>query len=260
MTPRARRRKWATLTRLPPPATPHLLRTQDGLVQPPELPPSRLLRVTTAVGRPALERRVSSRFSLVLEHQDNTQDLRQHLVGSPPVLGYLDSILHRGLQGSSPPAPEPPASSRGITHLKELQDSYLEALFLTQLDHLPLAPERPLGLIQTCLSQAVSQEEETACTVQAVQVDSPLQLAPALSLHSLLEASPQCPLGHGGHLQAEASLLLPAPLVLALGLWVHMVGLLLQVACPDIIHHIFESNELNFSVGQGHHLQNHHMV
>lgn len=29
---------------------------------------------------------------------------------------------------------------------------------------------------------------------------------------------------------------------------------------PDIIHHIIESNELNFSVGQGHHFQNQHVV
>lgn len=29
---------------------------------------------------------------------------------------------------------------------------------------------------------------------------------------------------------------------------------------PDIIHHIIESNELNFSVGQGHHFENQHMV
>ncbi|KAK9534019.1 hypothetical protein VZT92_009094 [Zoarces viviparus] len=51
----------------------------------------------------------------------------------------------------------------GSTHLKELQDSYPEALFLTQLDHFLLAPELPLGLIQMCLTQEVSQEEATGC-------------------------------------------------------------------------------------------------
>ncbi|KAG7229158.1 hypothetical protein INR49_013101 [Caranx melampygus] len=235
MTPQARQRKWATLTHLPLPATLHLLQTQDGLVQPLELPPSLLPRVTSVVDRQALEHQVSSRFSLVLEHQDNTPDLRQHLVGSPLVLGYLDSILHQELQGSSLPAPEPLASSQGIIHLKELQGSYLEALFLTQPDHFLLALEHPLGRIQTCLSQVVSQEEEMACMDQAVQVDSPLQLALALSLHSLLEAFPQYPLGHGDHLQVEASLLLLAPLVLALALWAHMVDLLLQVACHFMV-------------------------
>lgn len=173
-----------------------------------------------------------SPFTLVLEHQGNTQDLLQHLVGSPLVLGYQDNIhLRQELQGSSPLVPEPLGSSLGSTHLKELQDSYLEALFLTQLDHFLLGLELPLGLIQMCLSQEVSQEEAMGCTDQVVQVHSPLQLALALSLHSLLEAFPQYPLGRGDQLQVEASLLPLAPLVLAQGLWVHTVGLPLQEAC-----------------------------
>ncbi|GAA6223224.1 uncharacterized protein LOC115172987 isoform X1 [Lates japonicus] len=262
MTPRARQRKWATLTRLPLPTILHLLQIQDGLVQPQELLPSPPLQVTSLVDHQARELQGSSRSPLVLEHQGNTQDPLQHLVGSPLVKGYLDNIhLHLELQGSSPPAQEPLGSSLGSTHLKELQDSYPEALFLTQLDHFPLALELPPGLIQMCLSQVASQEEEMACMDQAVQEDSPLQLVRALSLHSLLEAFPQCLLGHGDHLQVEVSLLLLALLALALGLWVHMVGLLLQEACcPDIIHHIIESNELNFSVGQGRHFQNQHVV
>lgn len=188
----------------------------------------------------AQERQGSSHIPLVLEHQVNTQDLLQHLVGSPLVLGYLDNTpLHQEPQGSSPPAPEPLGSSPGSstlgsslgsTHLKALQDSYPEALFLTQLDHFPLAQELHLGLIKMCLTQEVSQEEATGCTDQVVQVHSPLQLALALSLPTLLEAFPQCPLGHGDHLEVEASLLPLAPLVLALGLWVHTVGLPLQEA------------------------------
>ena len=147
-------------------------------------------------------------------------------------MGYLDNIhLHQELRGSSPPAPELPGSSLGSTHLKELQDSYLEALFLTQPDRFLLAPELPPGLIRVCLSQVASQEEATACTDQVALVDSPLQLALALTLHSLVEAFLQYPLGHGDHLQVAASLLVLASLVLALGLWVHMVGLLLQEAC-----------------------------
>lgn len=198
-----------------------------------------LLAVHLAQGRQG-----SSPFPLVLGHRVNTRDLHRHLVGSHLVQGYLDNIhLHQELPGSSPPALEllgsslgsfpgsSPGSTLGSTHLKELQDSYLEALFLTQLDHLLLALELPLGLIQMCLSQEVSQEEATGCTDQVVQVRSPLQLALALSLHSLVEAFPQYPLGHGDHLEVEASLLPLAPLVLALGLWVHMVGLLLQEAC-----------------------------
>lgn len=231
MTPRARQRKWATLTRLPLPTILHLLQIQDGLVQPQELPPSPLLRVTSLVDHQARELQGSSRSPPVLEHQGNTQDPLQHLVGSPLVKGYLDNIhLHLELQGSSPPALEPLVSSLGSTHLKELQDSYPEALFLTQLDHFPLALEHPLGLIQMCLSQVASQEEGMACMDQAVQEDS-LQLVRALSLHSLLEAFPQYLLGHGDHLQVEVSLLLLALSALALGLWVHMVGLLLQEAC-----------------------------
>lgn len=174
----------------------------------------------------------SSRFTLVLEHQGNTQDLLQHLAGSPLVLAYRDNIhLRRELRGSSPPVLEPLGSSLGSTHLKVLQDSYLEALSLTQLDHFLLAQELPLGLILMCLSQEVIQEEAMGCTDQAVQVHSPLQPAPALFLPFLLEAFPQYPLGHGEHLQVEASLLPQAPSVLAPDLWVHMVGLPLQEAC-----------------------------
>ena len=174
--------------------------------------------------------RGSFRFPLVLEHQGSTQDLLQHPAGSPLVLGFQDSIRQE-LQGSSPPVPEPLASSLGSTRLKELQDSYLEVLFLTQLDHFPRAQELPPGLIQMCLTQEVSQEGATGCTDQVVRVRSPLQLALALSLHSLLEAFPQYLLGHGDHLQVEASLPPLAPLVLDQGLWVHTVGLLLQEAC-----------------------------
>lgn len=231
MTPWARQRKQATLTRRPLPAILHLLQIQDGLVQPPELPPSPLLRVTSLADHQARERQGSSRSPLVLEHQGNTQDLLQHPVGSPLVMGYRDNIhLHQEHQGSSPPALEPLGSSLGNTRLKELRDSYLEALFHTQVDHFLLALELPLGLIQMCLTQVASQEEAMACMDQVVQVDSPHQLAPALSLHSLLEAFPQYPLGHGD-LRVEASLLLLATLVPPLGLWVHMVGLQLQEAC-----------------------------
>lgn len=264
------------------PVTLSLLQIQAGRVQPQELPPSPPLRVALLVDL-ALGRRGSSRIPLVTGHQGNTQDLLQHLVGSPLVLGYLDNThlhntpLHRELRGSFPPALEPLGSTQGSTlgsflgstlgsflgstHLKELQDSYPEALFLTQLDHFLLALELPLGLIQMCLTQEVSQEEATRCTDLVVQVHSPLQLALVVSLHTPLEAFPPCPLGHGDPLQVEASLLPLAPLVLALGLWVRTVGLPLQEACcPDIIHHIIESNELNFSVGQGRHFQNQHMV
>lgn len=226
----------------------YLLQTQDGLAQPQELPPSPPLRLTLPADHLAQGRRGISHFPLVLEHQGNIQDLLQRLVGSRMVKGYLDNIhLHQELQGSFPPALEPLvsslasslasfpgsslASSLGSTHLKELQDSYLEALFLTQLDHFLLALELPLGLIQMCLSQEVSQEEAMGCTDPVVQVHSPLQLALAHSLPSLLEAFPQSLLDHGDHLQVEASLLPQAPLVLARGLWVHMVGLQLQEAC-----------------------------
>lgn len=210
------------------------------------------------------ELRGSSRSPLVPARRGNTQDLPRHLAGSRLVTEYLDNIhLHRELRGSSPPAPEPPGSSPGSslgsTHLKELQDSYPEAPFLTQLDRLPPAPELLLGLIQMCLTQVASQEGATACTDRAVQVDSPLQLALvdsplrlaladsplqlalALSLPSLLEAFPRYPLGHGDHMQVEASLLPLAPTVPALGPWVRMVDPLHQEACcQDITHRITE--------------------
>lgn len=173
----------------------------------------------------------SSRSPLVLEHQGSIQDPHQHLVGFLLALGFLDNIhLHQGLQGSSPPALEPLGSFLGSTHLKALQDSYPEALLLTRLDHFLLAQELHLGLIQMCLSQVVSQEEATGCMDQVVRALSPLQLAPVLSPHSPLEASPQYPLDHGDHPQAAASLLLLAPLVLGLGQWVPTVAQL-QEAC-----------------------------
>ncbi len=171
----------------------------------------------------------SSHFTLVLEHQGNSLDLLQHLVGTPLVLGCLDSILRQELQGSSPLALELLDSSLGSTHLKELQVSYLEALFHTQLDHFLQDLELPLGLIQMCLTQEVSQEEAMGCMDQVVQVRFHLQLALALSLHSLLEASLQYHLGHGDHLQAEATLLPLAHLVQ--GQWARMEGPLLQEAC-----------------------------
>lgn len=237
-------------------------------MRPQEPPPSPPPRVTLLVDHLAQGRQGSSHIPLALEHQGNTRDLLQHLVASPLVLGYLDSThLHnthppQELQGSFPPAQERPGSSPGSSPgstpgsnpgstlgsspasspsstpgntlgstlgsspLKELQDSYLEALV-----HFLLARELPLGLIRMCLTQEVSQEEEMACTDLVVQVHSPLQLALVLSLHSLLEASPHCPLGHGDHLQVEASLPPLAPLVLAPGLWVRTVGLPLQEAC-----------------------------
>lgn len=194
----------------------------------------------------------NSHIPRVLGHQGNTLDLLQHLAGSPLVLEYLDnSHLHQELQGSFPPAleplgrtpgssPEPPGSSPeplgsiqgsslgsslGSTLLKELQDNYLEAPVLTQLDHFLLAPELPLVLIQMCLTQEVSQEEATGCTDLVVQVHS-LLLALVRSLHTLLlEASPQFPLGHGDHLQGGASLQPLDPLVQALGLWVQALDL-----------------------------------
>lgn len=213
------------------PATLHLLQTQDGLAQPQELPPSPLLRVTFLVDHLARGLQGSSHSPQVLEHQGNIQDLLQHLVGSPLVRGYLDNIhQHQELQDSSPLALEPLGSSLGSIHLKELQDSYLEALFHTQLDRFLLALEHPLGLTQMCLTQVVSQEEATACMDQEVQEHSPLQLALALSQHSQLEVSPLCHLVHGDHMQVEASLLPLAPLLQALDPWVHMVVLLLLEA------------------------------
>lgn len=185
--------------------------------------------MTTLVDHLAQGLQGSSHFSPVLEHQGNTQDLLQHLEGSPLVLGYQDSILRQELQGSSPPVLELLGSSLAITHLKELLDSYQEALSPTQPDHLLLALELHPGLIQMCLTQEVSQEEAMGCTDRVVQVHTPLQLVLALSLLSLLEAFLQYPLGHGGHMQVEASLLLLAPLLQ--GLWVHTAGLLLPEAC-----------------------------
>lgn len=173
----------------------------------------------------------SSHSPQVLEHQGNIQDLHQHLVGFLLALGFLDNIhLHQGLQGSSLPAPELLGSFLGSTHLKVLQDSCPEALLLTHLDHFPLALELHLGIIQMCLTQVVSQEEAMGCMDQVVQALSPLQLAPVLSLHSLLVASPQYPLDHGDHTQAAASLQPLAPSVLVLGQWVRMVAQL-QEAC-----------------------------
>lgn len=175
----------------------------------------------------------------VLEHQGNTLDLLQHLVGSPLVLGYLDNIhLHQELQVSFPPALELLGSTLGSIHQKELQDKYLEALLLTQWDHFLRAPELPLALIQVCLSQVASQEA-MVCMGQVVQVHSHLQLDLVLSLHSPAEAFPRYHPVLGDHQQVEASQLPLVPLALVRGLWVHMVGLLPQEGhCPDIGHHI----------------------
>lgn len=225
MTPRVRLKRWGTPTRLPLPATLHHPQTQDGLVQPPERPPSPLLRVTSLVDRQALVHQDSSHFPLVLEHQGNIQGLHQHLVASHLVLAYLDNTLHQELQGSSPLAQELLGNSLGSFPLKEPQDSCPEAQFLTQLDHFPPALELLLGLIQTCLSQEVNQVEVMKCTDQVV---SPHQLALDLSLLSLVEHFPLYPLAHGAPRQVGASLQPLALLLLVLDQWVHMM---LQEAC-----------------------------
>lgn len=148
---------------------------------------------------------------------------------SPLVLGFRGSS-HQGRQGSSLPVPEPQASSLGSAPLKELQDSYPEAPAHTRLDHFPLGQEHLLGRIHTCLSPVASQEEETECMDQAALVDSLLQLTPTLSLPFLPEASPRYRLDPGV-LEVEVSHLPQARLVPVLGLWIHMVGRLLQEAC-----------------------------
>lgn len=181
----------------------------------------------TLVDHLAQELQGSFHFILVLEHQGNTKDLLQHLADSPLVLGYQDNI-HQELQGSFHPVLEPLGSSQGSTLLKELQDSYPEAQSLTQLDHFLLAQELPLGLTLMCLSQEFNQEEVMGCMGQVVLVHFPLL---ALFLHFLQEVFCQYHLDHGAHLQMEGSLLPQAPLVLAQGLWVHIVDLLLQEAC-----------------------------
>ncbi|KAK5619722.1 hypothetical protein CRENBAI_008337 [Crenichthys baileyi] len=233
----------------------------DGLVLPQELPLSPQHQLISAVDYLAQEHRGHSNTPQVLEHQGNTRDLPQHLVASLLVLEYLDNILlHQELQASFPPVPGRLDSSLGSIHLKELPDSYPEVLLLIQQDRFRLALVLPLALIQTCLSLVGIQQEAMGCMDQEVKVDFLLQLDQDLSQHSQEVDSPQYHLGHGDH-QEEVSRLPLALLRLALGPWVHMVDLLVQEAhCPDIIHHFIESNDLNFSVGQGHHIQPHHAM
>ena len=172
----------------------------------------------------------SFHFTLVLEHQGNTQGHLQPLVASPLVLGYQDSILQE-LQGSSPPVLEPLGSFPGSIHLKELRGSFLEARPPSQLDRFPLARELLLGRTLMCLSQEVNQEETMGCTDQVVQVRSLLQPAPAHFLHFPPEVFHRYLPGHGDHLQVEASLQPQGNLVQDQGPWVRTVGLPLQEAC-----------------------------
>lgn len=220
-----------TQTRLLLLAPLHPLQIQDGpapLREPPPSPP--LQEVTSQGDRPAQVLQGSSRFLLVLELQDSTQALPQHLVATPPALGSQDSI-HQELQGSSPPVLEPPGSFQGITHLREPQDSSPEGPFHTQPDRLLPALELPLGPTPMCLSQEVSQEEGTGCTDQVVQADTRLQPVLVPSLHSLLEGFLPYLLGRGDHLEGEGSHLLPAPTVLVQDPWVLTGDLPLQEAC-----------------------------
>lgn len=91
------------------------------------------------------------------------------------------------------------------------------------------------------------------------QVPSPLLLVQAPSRHSLVVV--QLTLlslpDHGALQEEEVSPLNLVPLVP--GPWGHMAGhphrghmevqLLREECCPDIINHIFETNEIHFSVG-----------
>lgn len=224
MTAKVRLKKLGTLIPRLLLETPQLLQIQDGQAQRQEHPPSPLLPVTLEdhLGQ---ELQDSSHFTLVLGHQGSTQDLRQLLVDSPPVLGSQDSI-HLELRGSSPPVLEPLGSSRGSIHPKELQDNYLVAQSPIQLDRFLLAQELLLGRTPVFLSLEVGK----GCMARAVLVPS-LLLTLLHFLHSLLEVFHPYPVDHGAHPQVEVSLLPQARLVQAQGRWVRTEARPLLEAC-----------------------------
>ncbi|PWA29816.1 hypothetical protein CCH79_00007909, partial [Gambusia affinis] len=183
--------------------------------------------LTSAVDCLAQEPRGPSSTPLVLEHRGSTRDLPQHPAASLLVPEYLDSIPHRELRVSFPPAPGRLDSSPGIIRLKELLDSCPEAPLLTHRGRFLLGLALRPALIQTCLSLVGSQQEATGCTAQEVRVDFPLRLVQDLSQRSLEVDSPRYHPGRGDHPEEVSR---PRLLSLAPDPWVRTVVLLVQEA------------------------------